>query len=57
MPTAHVAQRVSNLAQTAHNQAVLDAVMRKRAIHRVANFGGSKSQFILPLLILRPRPA
>ncbi|KAI1788248.1 hypothetical protein LXA43DRAFT_894939, partial [Ganoderma leucocontextum] len=41
-------QCVANLAQTPHNQAVLDAVMRKRSVYRIANFGGFVMRLLAP---------
>ncbi|KAI1783077.1 hypothetical protein LXA43DRAFT_904329 [Ganoderma leucocontextum] len=41
-------QRVANLAQTPHNQAVLDGVMCKCAVHCIANFGGSVMCLLAP---------
>ncbi|KAI1784620.1 hypothetical protein LXA43DRAFT_976615 [Ganoderma leucocontextum] len=40
--------RVSNLTQTTHNQAILDSVMRKRAVHRIVNFSSSIMHVLNP---------
>ncbi|KAI9068801.1 hypothetical protein FKP32DRAFT_1560975, partial [Trametes sanguinea] len=43
-------QRVSNLAQTEHNKAVMDALLQHSAVRRVANFGNAAMQLFAPHL-------
>ncbi|KAJ2968067.1 hypothetical protein NUW54_g13326 [Trametes sanguinea] len=43
-------QRVANLVQSRHNQAVLDALVKQAAVRRVANFGSSAFQLFAPRL-------